>query len=52
VARGIAQDRNSAALATFGLATSSFRATWLVKRERIDDAARALHATFIERKTP
>ncbi|HEX2340125.1 MAG TPA: aspartate kinase [Vicinamibacterales bacterium] len=34
---------------TFGLATSSFRATWLVKRDQIDDAARALHATFIEK---
>jgi aspartate kinase len=39
---------NDRGIATFGLATSSFRATWLVKREQIDDAARALHATFIE----
>ncbi len=39
-------------IATFGVATSSFRATWLVKREQLDDAAQALHATFIERKTP
>jgi aspartate kinase len=43
---------NDSGIATFGLATSSFRATWLVKREQIDDAARALHATFIERTTP
>jgi aspartate kinase len=32
-----------------GLATSSFRATWLVDRTRLDDAVRLLHATFIER---
>jgi aspartate kinase len=38
-------------IATFGLATSSFRATWLVKRDQIDDAARALHATFIEARS-
>jgi aspartate kinase len=43
---------NEREVATFGLATSSFRATWLVKRDQIDDAARALHATFIEGKTP
>ncbi|HXE80662.1 MAG TPA: aspartate kinase [Vicinamibacterales bacterium] len=33
---------------TFGLATSSFRATWLVPRDRLDDAVRALHAEFCE----
>jgi aspartate kinase len=33
---------------TFGLATSSFRATWLVDRDRLDDAVRALHAEFCE----
>jgi aspartate kinase len=31
-----------------GLATSSFRITWTVARSRLDDAVRALHATFIE----
>jgi aspartate kinase len=34
-------------IATFGLATSSFRTTWLVRRPDLDNAARALHATFI-----
>ena len=33
---------------TFGLATSSFRATWLVERAALDDAVRALHAEFCE----
>jgi aspartate kinase len=33
---------------TFGLATSSFRATWLLRRESIDEAVRAMHAEFIE----
>ena len=45
--------RGSAALATVaaaphGIATSSFRITWLVPRGRVEDAVRALHATFIE----
>jgi aspartate kinase len=31
-----------------GLATSSFRITWMVPRAGVDDAARALHARFIE----
>jgi aspartate kinase len=35
-------------IATHGLATSSFRVTWLVDRARLDEAVRALHATFIE----
>jgi aspartate kinase len=33
---------------TFGLATSSFRATWLVDRARLDDAVRQMHAEFLE----
>jgi aspartate kinase len=36
-------------IATFGLATSSFRTTWLVQRTELDDAVRLLHVTFIER---
>ena len=36
-------------IASFGLATSSFRATWLVPRDELDAAVRLLHATFIER---
>jgi aspartate kinase len=30
-----------------GTATSSFRITWMLPRERVDDAARALHARFV-----
>ena len=39
-------------IATFGLATSSFRTTWLVQRTDLDEAVRLLHATFIERNAP
>jgi aspartate kinase len=35
-----------------GLATSSFRTTWLVPRTDLDDAVRLLHATFIEEGAP
>jgi aspartate kinase len=35
-------------LAPAGMATSSFRITWLIARDRIADAARVLHARFIE----
>jgi aspartate kinase len=31
-----------------GIATSSFRITWMVPRDRTDDAVRALHERFIE----
>jgi len=31
-----------------GTATSSFRITWMIPRERTDDAVRALHRRFIE----
>jgi aspartate kinase len=31
-----------------GIATSSFRITWMVPRDRTDDAVRALHDRFIE----
>ena len=34
-------------IGTFGLATSSFRATWLVQRTDLDNAVRALHAVFV-----
>ena len=34
---------------SFGLATSSFRATWLIERDQLDRAVRLLHALFIER---
>jgi aspartate kinase len=32
----------------FGLATSSFRATWLIERRELDRAVRSLHALFVE----
>ena len=31
-----------------GIATSSFRITWMIDRTRTDDAVRLLHETFIE----
>jgi aspartokinase len=36
------------AIRLFGLATSSFRATWLIDRSQLDRAVRLLHALFIE----
>jgi aspartate kinase len=49
--------RGSAALTTSGaaiegIATSSFRITWMIDRARLDDSVRLLHATFIERPIP
>ena len=41
-----------AGIETFGVATSSFRATWLVRRDALDDAVRRLHRTFIEISPP
>jgi aspartate kinase len=38
----------AAGISGAGLATSSFRITWMVSRERVHDAVRALHETFIE----
>ena len=35
-----------------GFATSSFRVTWLVDRDKVEDAVRALHRLFIEGKEP
>jgi aspartate kinase len=35
-----------------GTATSSFRITWMIPRERTDEAVRALHARFIESARP
>jgi aspartate kinase len=34
-------------IASSGLATSSFRTTWLVQRDQLNDAVRVLHSTFI-----
>jgi aspartate kinase len=41
---------NRAQIQSFGLATSSFRITWLIARDRVNEAARLLHALFIEGK--
>jgi aspartate kinase len=35
-----------------GLATSSFRVSWLVDRDRLDDAVRLLHRHFLETGAP
>ena len=35
-----------------GLSTSSFRITWLMPRERTDEAVRTLHERFIESERP
>ena len=35
-----------------GTATSSFRITWMVPRDRTNDAVKALHARFIEAEQP
>ena len=39
-------------IAAAGVATSSFRVTWLVSDDRMKDAVRALHARFIEQNRP
>jgi aspartate kinase len=39
-------------IAPAGVATSSFRITWMIPRGRIADAVRALHAKFIESQRP
>ena len=39
-------------IAVHGTATSSFRITWLLPRERTDAAVRTLHARFIEQARP
>lgn len=35
-----------------GIATSSFRITWMIPRNRTDEAVRTLHARFIESEKP
>jgi aspartate kinase len=37
-----------AGIAVDGVATSSFRITWMIDRGRIDEAVRLLHAAFVE----
>jgi aspartate kinase len=38
---------DAAGIAVRSVATSSFRITWMIPRERLDDAVRQLHATFV-----
>jgi aspartate kinase len=47
VRRGVTSLEENA-IRSFGLATSSFRATWLIDRSQLDRAVRLLHALFIE----
>jgi aspartate kinase len=42
----------AAGINTDGIATSSFRVTWMIDRARTDDAVRLLHRTFIEMEAP
>ena len=42
----------AAAIPPRDVATSSFRITWTVSRDRLDDAVRLLHRTFIEQPGP
>src|SRR5262252_1321535 len=42
----------SASIVVDGVATSSFRITWMIDRARVDEAVRLLHATFIEGQAP
>ena len=51
VRRGAASLRGAGVTAQ-GLATSSFRITWLVPGPMLNDAVRALHREFLERTTP
>jgi aspartate kinase len=39
---------DAAAIAIRGAATSSFRITWLIPRDKVDEAVRTLHALFID----
>ncbi len=47
--------KGGAALAAMGVesvATSSFRITWMVPRDKVDDAVRTLHTTFLSPVSP
>ena len=51
--RTCAADRTAltgAGIAPNGIATSSFRITWMIDRTRLDEAVRLLHRTFIEQQ--
>jgi len=51
VRRG-AECLGSRGIASHGVSTSSFRATWLVERGVLDDAVRLLHDAFIDHSAP
>jgi len=42
----------SAGIQPTGVATSSFRITWMIPRDRTDEAVRLLHGHFIEQEKP
>jgi aspartate kinase len=42
----------AAGIAWSGVATSSFRITWMIDGARLDDAVRRLHRTFLEQPAP
>ena len=39
-------------VSNFGIATSSFRITWLIERERVDEIVQQFHRAFIETGSP
>jgi aspartate kinase len=41
-----------AAIGSHALATSSFRITWMTRRDQLNDAVRVLHATFLQGTRP
>jgi aspartate kinase len=43
---------SSAGISPTGTATSSFRITWMIPRDRTNDAVQALHRRFIESEAP
>jgi aspartate kinase len=47
-----AQALRAAQIRSFGVATSSFRITWMVSREQVSKAVRLLHALFVENRKP
>jgi aspartate kinase len=51
VRRG-SQALEGAGICCHGLATSSFRVTWLLDRVKVEEAVRLLHGLFIEAKEP
>ncbi len=42
----------AAGIAVAGISTSSFRISWMIERQKLDDAARLLHRTFIAKSEP